>query len=318
MSTSAMVFPGQGAQRPGMALDFAREYPQAQSVLDLANDALPFDLLNVIENDEQRLNLTEFTQPCILAAEMAMLEALKAHFGAAPTRFGGHSLGEYSALVAADAVPLGVALRLVHLRGQLMQRAVPAGQGAMAAVIQDPLPLDKIRSSAEANRVDVANDNSPTQVVLSGLADDIEHVIQGLQPLVDDGLRVVPLTVSAPFHSRHMAQIEPEFRAALETEKHRFNAERAASVTSNFLGNFHTGDPNDLIDALTRQISGTVRWRDNMTALVGACDAIVEVGPNRPLRGFFKTIDVTIKAVIDVRSAGKAFGQPAETPQEVS
>ncbi len=314
MVDQAVVFPGQGAQRPGMALDFAEAHPEARDALARANDALPFDLVEVIERDEARLNLTEYTQPCILAAEVAMFAALGARYGFRPARFGGHSLGEYTALVAAGALGLEDAVRLVHLRGQLMQRAVPAGRGAMAAVIQDPLPLDAVRQAAEACGVDLGNDNAPTQVVLSGLAEDVDRALAALAPQVEAGMRVVPLTVSAPFHSRHMAAIEGPFREALEGVRARLDAPKAAAVTSNFLGGFHAGTAEALIDALTRQISGTVRWRDNMAALLGAAPRVVEVGPNRPLRGFFKNVGAQVQAVVDVRSAAKAF----DAPQEVS
>lgn len=304
MSNVAVVFPGQGSQRLGMALDFLA-YQQSRSVFERASAVLPFDLEALIRGDEARLNLTEFTQPCILAAEIAMFEALKAHFGFSPTCFGGHSLGEYTALVAAGAMPLETALKLVHLRGQLMQKAVPAGAGSMAALIWDRLPGADIRRLAEGENVDVANDNSPNQVVLSGEKGALERVIAALKPCVDQGMRVVPLVVSAPFHSRHMAVIEPEFRKALELAKRDLDAAKAARVTSNYSGGFHTGSADDVIDRLTRQISATVRWRDNMAALAGASKKIVEVGPNRPLRGFFGAIGVSIGAVTDVRSAGK-------------
>lgn len=311
MSTVAVVFPGQGSQRLGMGLDFAEKYPESRQVFERAAQALSWDVTALIGDDDARLNLTEFTQPCILAAEIAMLEALKAHFGFAPTCFGGHSLGEYSALVAAGAMPLGTALQLVHLRGRLMQKAVPAGAGAMAAVIQDPLPLEDVARLAQREGVDIANDNSPAQVVLSGEKGAVERTVAALQPYVDQGMRVVPLTVSAPFHSRHMAAIEPEFRRALEGMKGDLGAAKAVQVTSNFSGGFHAGSADDLIKRLVRQISGTVRWRDNMAALAGVADRIVEVGPNRPLRGFFSAIGVSISAVTDVRSAGKVFEEVA-------
>lgn len=308
MSNVAVVFPGQGSQRLGMALDFL-EYPQARRVFERASAVLPFDVEALIREDETRLNLTEFTQPCILAAEIAMFEALKAHFGFSPTYFGGHSLGEYAALVAAGAIPLETALKLVHLRGRLMQKAVPTGAGAMAAVIMDPLPLDAILRIAQQENVDIANDNSPAQAVLSGEKGAVGRAIVALQPYVEQGMRVVLLTVSAPFHSRHMAVIEPEFRQALDGAAGDLDAAKAASVTSNHSGRFHQGSAQDMIDRLTRQISGTVRWRDNMAALASAADKIVEVGPNRPLRGFFSAIGVSVGAVTDIRSASKAFAQ---------
>ncbi len=314
MVKQAVVFPGQGAQRPGMALDFVEQFDVSKQVFDQANQALPFDIVDLIQSEEEKLNLTEYTQPCILTAEMAMFVALKKYFGYQPQYFAGHSLGEYTALVAVGAMPLEVAVKLVHLRGQLMQKAVPAGEGSMAAIINDGLAVDEIRSLCDSFEVDVANDNSPTQVVASGRKEGVDQVIVALEPEVEAGMRVVPLVVSAPFHSRYMAVIEDQFKQALNEVRGELDAPKATKVISNFLGNFHTGDTDDLIDALTRQISGTVRWRDNMKMLIDVADEIVEVGPNRPLRGFFKAMDSNIKAVIDVRSANKAFG----TPQEVS
>ncbi len=150
-----------------MGADFAEAYAESRAVFDEAAATLGYDVAALIAGDE-RLDLTEFTQPCIVTAEIAMLAALRAHFGFEADRWGGHSLGEYTALVAAGALRLDAALRLVRLRGRLMQTAVPVGQGGMIAVIQTGLDLELVaRTAAEAD-VDVANFNSPSQVVLSG------------------------------------------------------------------------------------------------------------------------------------------------------
>jgi len=312
MTKDAVVFPGQGAQRPGMALDFVSQFDVARRVFERASSALAFDVQTLVREDEARLNLTAYTQPCILTAEIAMFEALTTHFGFRPAYFGGHSLGEYSALVAAGALPLEVALNVVHLRGRLMQQAVPAGLGSMAALISEALPRDEIRALCEAEGVDVANDNSPVQVVISGKTSGVERVCEGLVAQLDRGLRIVPLTVSAPFHSRHMAGIEVEFRQALEQVRAEMRPDASARVVSNVGGGFHDGSLEGLVEKLTAQISGTVRWRDNMAALGGVSQAIFEVGPNRPLRGFFKALGVGVKAIVDVRSARKALGVPQE------
>jgi len=312
MTKDAVVFPGQGAQRPGMALDFVGQFDVARRVFERASSALAFDVQALVREDEARLNLTAYTQPCILTAEIAMFEALKAHFGFRPAYFGGHSLGEYSALVAAGALPLEVALNVVHLRGRLMQQAVPAGLGSMAALISEALPRDEIRALCELEGVDVANDNSPVQVVISGETSGVERVCAGLVAQLERGLRVVPLTVSAPFHSRHMAGIEVEFRQALEQVRATMRPDASARVVSNVGGGFHDGSLEGLVEKLTAQISGTVRWRDNMAALGGVSQTIFEVGPNRPLRGFFKALGVGVKAIVDVRSAHKALGVPQE------
>jgi [acyl-carrier-protein] S-malonyltransferase len=292
-----------------MAMDFVDLYPEANAVFDVARKVLPFDIEAICRDEDPRLHLTEFTQPCILAAEIANFETLRVQYGLAPKCFAGHSLGEYAALVAAEALPLATALRLVHLRGQLMQRAVPVGQGAMAAVISETLPLDEIRHLAQTQDVDIANDNSSSQVVLSGEASALDRVIRALMPFESQGMRVVPLVVSAPFHSRLMKSIEAEYRSALEACRSDIQASRAKQVLSNFTGTFHSGIMNDLIHALTAQISGTVRWRENMETLKQHPEftPVLEVGPDRPLRGFFKAAGLMISSVIDVRTAERAF-----------
>ena len=307
MSELAIVFPGQGSQRVGMAADFVAEHAESRAVFEQASDTLGFDVAALCHEEDERLNLTEFTQPCILTAEIAMLEALRAEHGLAPTIFAGHSLGEYTALVAAGAMPFEVALALVHLRGQLMQRAVPPGEGAMVALsMMTPLPLDPITECAARHDVDLANLNSPTQVVLSGARGAMERAVGALEGSIPE-LKVTWLNVSAPFHSRLMGSVEPEFRAALDAAREDFDAPRAKGVTSNFSGTFYDGELDGLVDGLTRQISGSVRWTDNMKALLASADRILEVGPNRPLRKFFGALDAPIKSIIDLRSARRAL-----------
>lgn len=314
MPDFAVVFPGQGAQRAGMAMDFAEGTPESREVFEEARSVLPFDPAEVCRRadpaggeGDPRLDLTEYAQPCILTAEIAMLRGLQVRFGFAPTWFGGHSLGEYAALVAAGAVPFATALRLVHARGRLMQQATPVGFGAMAALIRDGLPLDEIRALAEGLGVDLANDNSPNQAVVSGPAD----AVAALSAELSQRLRVVPLAVSAPFHSRHMAQAEAAFRQVLDESRPDFQADRAVRVTSNYTGGFHTGHEDDLVEALTRQVSAPVRWRDNMAALAAATPTIYEVGPNRPLGGFFRTAGRTVPSIVDLRSAQRALSTEA-------
>lgn len=316
MPDSAVVFPGQGAQRPGMALDFAEGIPESRAVFEEASRVLPFDVAELCRKDggegDPRLDRTEFAQPCILTAEIAMLRGLQARFGFAPTWFGGHSLGEYTALVAAGALPFASALRLVHARGRLMQEAAPLGFGAMAALIREDLPLEEIRAVAESLGVDLANDNSPAQAVVSGPLAAFGELSAELSRRYGPGLRVVPLAVSAPFHSRHMAGAEAAFRRVLDESRPDFQAARAARVTSNYTGGFHTGEEDDLVEALTKQVSAPVRWRDNMAALAGVTSAIFEVGPNRPLGGFFRTAGQTVPSIVDLRSAQRAL--PTEVP----
>ena len=304
---AGVVFPGQGAQRAGMGADFAERFSVSRGVFDEASATLGYDVAGFIAGDE-RLNLTEYTQPCIVTVEIAMLAALRAEYGLDADRYGGHSLGEYTGLVAAGALRLDAALRLVRLRGRLMQSAVPVGEGGMLAVIQNGLDLERVARIAANHDVDVANFNSPSQVVLSGGLAGLDAAEKTLEAeLGPAGGRVVKLEVSAPFHSRALRVIEDEFRAALEAEAGAFDAPRARAVTSNFLGGFHSGDHADLIDALTRQISGSVRWIENMRAIATfpGGGALYEVGPNRPLARFFKELGHEVTSIMNVRGAEK-------------
>jgi malonyl CoA-acyl carrier protein transacylase len=298
-----------------MGLDFAEKSPQAAAIYSAARSILSFDPAIVCRGEDERLGLTEFTQPTILTMELAAYEALRARYQLRPRRFGGHSLGEYTALVAAGAIPFEVALPLVALRGRLMQAATPPGIGLMAALIMEGLPLAEIREACARAGVDIANENSPTQVVLSGLTAAVEEVLAAFEPLeAEGGMRIVRLATSAPFHSRHMREIEGEFRAALEAVRHELTPARATQVTSNQRGGFHTGELADLIDALVYQLAGTVRWQDNMRALLEVVepDSILEIGPERTLRAFFAAVEVSIPAVQDMRTAERALRATAK------
>lgn len=308
----AVVFPGQGSQRPGMAADFCERFAVARDAFTEASEALSLDLAALcFAEADPRLDLTEFTQPAILTAEIAMFRALTHELGLSPAWFGGHSLGEYAALCAAGVVPLGVAVRLVRRRGALMQSAVPVGDGAMAAIIaQGIAERDLVRELGDLG-VDVANRNSSNQVVLSGPAAALHAACARLDGLLDgQGHEIVHLNVSAPFHSRMMRGIEAEFRAVLESAADRFDPSRSTAVTSNLTGRFHDGTRASLIDGLTRQVSGTVDWIGNMRALVEVADPIFEIGPNRPLRSFFKaTVGRDVSSILSVKTAEKALGK---------
>ena len=167
---TALVFPGQGSQRAGMARDFHDAFPSAREVFREASDACGADLATICFGEDERLNLTEFTQPCILTAESAMLRVLSAERGLTARWFAGHSLGEYTALVAAGVLGLGEAARLVRRRGALMQQAVPAGQGAMLAVVGRGWTSASCARELEGLQVDAANHNSSSQIVVSGSA----------------------------------------------------------------------------------------------------------------------------------------------------
>src|SRR5262249_23374163 len=187
-------------------------------------------------------------QPCMLRAEIAVLRALVAERGLEAGWFAGHSLGEYTALVAAGVLPLGEAARLVRRRGALMQEAVPAGEGAMLAVIGRGLDLAELRAVLDGLEVDAANDNSSSQIVVSGSA---AGVADAKQRLAGKGRRLVPLNVSAPFHSRLMRGVEAKFAPDLAAAT--LDAARAPRVASNYTGGFHAADAAAVRDALVRQ-----------------------------------------------------------------
>ncbi len=293
-----------------MARDFCDSFATSRAVFAEASEALSLDVAALCFSEDPRLDLTEFTQPAILTAEIAMFRALQTEFGVSASVFGGHSLGEFTALCAAGAVPFDVAVRLVRRRGALMQAAVPAGEGAMVAVCGPGVAELDLGGAVDAEGVDVANANSPDQVVLSGPAASMDRACARVRELAKGiDVEFIPLTVSAPFHSRRMRVVEPEFRRALDqaAAAGSFASERSSAVTSNFRGGFHTGVVADLLDALEHQIAGTVRWVDNMRALAGAADRILEVGPGRPLRGFFKSLGVEVTSIISCKTAEKAI-----------
>jgi len=264
--------------------------------------------------DDPRLNLTEYTQPCIVTTEIAMLRALEARYGFSPVWFGGHSLGEYTALVAAGALGLAAGLKIVQARGRLMQGAVPPGVGAMTALIADDLDPELIEEVLDGLQADVANSNSAQQIVLSGQSGAVAEAETRLKEALADrpALRFVRLNVSAPFHSRLMEPILVPFAGVLQEMGGDLDAGRAVRVTSNFRGGFHVGTREDVREALVLQITHTVQWRNNMVSLSAKAGTIWEIGPGRPLREFFKTIGVACTSVTTFAAAGKAFAPPAD------
>lgn len=303
---TAFVYPGQGSQRPGMGRDFCDRFAVSRDVFAEASDALALDMAALCFEDDPRLDLTEFTQPAILTTEIAMLRALETELGLSAGWHGGHSLGEYTALCAAGVIPLADAVRIVRRRGALMQQAVPAGVGAMSAVLGPEIAARDFATDLSGLDVDVANRNSKDQVVLSGGAEAVKAGGARIAALLaGTPHEVIALNVSAPFHSRLMRGIETEFRAVLMDAAPRLHPERAGVVTSNLTGAFHQPALAPLVDALVRQISGPVDWIGNMAALMAKASRIIEVGPHRPLRGFFKSAGRDIVSIINVKTAEK-------------
>jgi [acyl-carrier-protein] S-malonyltransferase len=303
---AAVVFPGQGTQRPGMGKDFYEQIASSRETYEEASDVLGWDVAALcFDDDDDDLHLTAFCQPCILTTEIAMLRGLAERYGFYPSFFGGHSLGEFTALVAADALPLAEAVKIVHRRGQLMQEAMPPGLGTMAAVISENLDSERLSRHLDNLPIDVANVNSDHQVVISGTTDAMPDAAVRVQESLTEGqtFRFVPLHVSAPFHSRFMRPVEMHFEEVLRDAEKNFNAHNARHVTSNFTGDFHGDRWKNIINSLVQQVSSVVRWKDNMRRLVAKTNAIYEVGPGRPLRDFFKTLNVNCLSITSLKSA---------------
>src|SRR5271154_4649051 len=289
MSKTAFLFPGQGSQSVGMGLDLAQAFPIARQTFDEANEALGFDLADLCFNGpEERLRLTEFTQPAIFTVSVAALRVLT-EAGVTPDYLAGHSLGEYSANVAAGAIEFAVAARTVRRRGQLMQQAVPAGQGAMAAILG--MPAEAVvaicrEASSEGALVEPANLNSPEQTVISGATAAVERATALAKER--GAKRAVLLQVSAPFHCSLMQPAQDGLAPILQEIS--FSAAKMPVVVN--VDAALVTDGVQLRDALVRQVTGAVRWTESMQLLIAeGVTNFVEVGPGKVLSGLLRQID---------------------------
>lgn len=292
---TAWIFPGQGSQRVGMGLAWAERHPAARATFDEANAALGFDLAALCwQGPEGELQLTANTQPAILAASIAIERVLRER-GLKPVAVAGHSLGEYSAHVAAGTLALGDALRLVRRRGELMQAAVPVGVGAMAAVIGlDPAGAASLAAAAAEGEIcAVANINSPEQTVLAGHRGAIERAVALAK--AHGAKRALPLPVSAPFHCALMAPARAGLMPDLELA--RFADPRCPVVVN--IDARAVRDGAAARDALVRQIDGPVRWVESVRHLWEALGVrrFIEVGPGNVLCGLVRRIVPEAEAI---------------------
>jgi [acyl-carrier-protein] S-malonyltransferase len=309
----AFVFPGQGSQSVGM-LDAFADNPAVQEVLACAREALGEDLGRLIaEGPAEQLALTVNTQPAMLAAGIAVYRAWLAAGGPEPSMVAGHSLGEYSALTAAGALPLESALRLVRFRAQAMQEAVPAGAGAMAAILglDDETVARACAEAADGQVVEAVNFNAPSQVVIAGHAEAVTRACAAAKRL--GAKRAVTLAVSAPFHSSLLQPAALRLRERLRDEPIR----RPTIEVVNNVDVATESESNRIRDALSRQAASPVRWAEIIRAMAAAgVTHVVECGPGRVLSGLTKRIvpELESLAISGPDSIADALGQLKESP----
>lgn len=283
----AFVFPGQGSQSVGMLDSFAGNAAVAE-VLTQASAALGEDIGTLIaKGPAEQLGLTVNTQPVMLAADIAIYRAWRAAGGDAPALAAGHSLGEYSAWVAAETLPLDNALRLVRFRAQVMQEAVPAGSGGMAAILglSDDQARQACAEAAQGQVVEAVNFNAPAQVVIAGHTEAVLRACEAAKRL--GAKRALPLPVSAPFHSSLLAP-------AAERLRERLQGEPVGVPKIPVINNIDVAierEPDRIRDALARQAAGPVRWADIIRAMAAdGVTHVVECGPGRVLAGLTKRV----------------------------
>ncbi len=285
----AFLFGGQGAQKLGMASDLYAAYPIVKETFDTASRILGYDLRELIDSNEEKLNQTRYTQPAILTTSVAIYRLL-AENGIAPDIVAGLSLGEYSALVAAGALSFEDAVALVAKRGEFMETAAPAGSGKMVAVMNtDPNLIEEIcQEASEKGVVTPANYNTPAQIVIGGEVGAVDYAVELLKEA--GAKRLIPLNVSGPFHTALLESASQKLAA--ELEKVSFN-----DFVLPLVGNTEAQimKSEDVKALLARQVMEPVRFYDSIATIQEfGVDEVIEIGPGKILSGFLKKIDKTL------------------------
>lgn len=290
MGKTAFIFPGQGAQYIGMGRDFYEQVPVSREMFDLASKAANLDVAALCFEENEKINITEYTQIAMLAMEAAVLKAVKEK-GFKPDMAAGLSLGEYGALVAAGVMSEEDAFRVVRKRGMYMQEAVPKG-GAMTAVLG--LGADAIEKVCEETEgiVSIANYNCPGQIVITGQADAVNKAAQTLSEA--GAKRCIPLNVSGPFHSIMLKEAGEKLGEVLEeTEIHDIRLPYLANVTADYVA-----DKEQVKPLLMQQIASPVRWQQSVERMIAdGVDNFVEIGPGKTLSGFMRKINRDVKVI---------------------
>ena len=284
MSKIAFIYPGQGAQVCGMGQDFYEQTKEGKETFDLATDILGFSVPELCFTENDRLDITEYTQAAMVTTSIAMTKVLEAQ-GVKPDVTAGLSLGEYCAIASAGGMSTENAITTVRKRGILMQNAVPGGQGAMAAVLGlDAGKIEKVL--ADRSGVMIANYNCPGQIVITGWKEDVEQAADALKEA--GAKRVLPLNVSGPFHSYLLEEAGEKLGRFLENiPVSEPKIPYVANVTAAYVTK-----AEDVKPLLTRQVSSSVRWQQSVeTMLADGVDRFIEIGPGKTLAGFIRKIN---------------------------
>ncbi|ANU47126.1 [acyl-carrier-protein] S-malonyltransferase [Enterocloster clostridioformis] len=301
MSKIAFIFPGQGAQACGMGKDFYEQTETGKRIFDKATQLMGFSMPQLCFEENDRLDITEYTQAAMVTASIAMMRVLEEN-GIKPDVAAGLSLGEYCALAAAGVMSDEDAIRTVRQRGILMQEAVPVGEGAMAAILAlDAAVIEEVTGAMEG--VWIANYNCPGQIVISGEKAAVEEACEKLKAA--GAKRAVMLNVSGPFHSGMLTAAGEKLGQVLSrVELHEPRIPYVANVTAQYVKS-----AAEVKELLTRQVSSSVRWQQSVEAMIGdGVDTFIEIGPGKTLAGFMRKISRDVKTfnVERLEDIGKA------------
>jgi len=297
----SIVFPGQGSQSLGMMSDLNQNFSIVNEIFQEASDAISVDLWKIINEDQEALNLTENTQPVMLAAGYATYKILSKEISLSPVSMAGHSLGEYTALVVSNSMSFFDAIQLVRKRGELMQAAVPSGTGSMAAILglEDSIIIEICKKASEKGVVEAVNFNSPGQVVIAGEKNAVAHACELMKEA--GAKRALILPVSVPSHCSLMKQAASEFKNSIDSVDFKMSD---VKVIHNVDANY-ASDINEIKSKLVEQLHMPVLWTSSVNKMKDSgVDKLIEVGPGKVLAGLTRRIDKSLSAsaIIDVSS----------------